>query len=111
MPTRSPHSGRPRSIQPREASIWLPVLLEYAFSSSDTSRAAQLDLLGIAHDATAYPDDIPSARMAELLLLWAAYAVPTADWRRLQARVRKRRDSAAYEDVKATADSDQLCAP
>jgi hypothetical protein len=54
-------------------------------------KAAQLDLLGIAHDATAYPDDIPDSRLAELLLAWSEKHVSADKWRTLQARVRKRR--------------------
>lgn len=83
--------SRPRAIQAIEAPLWLAVLLDYSFSDKSALRAARLDLLGIAHDATAYPDDIPGWRLAELLLRWSAGAVPAADWRRLQARVRKRR--------------------
>lgn len=82
---------RSRAIQPVEAPLWLAVLLDYAFSEKSAQRAAQIDLLGIAHDATAYPDDIPGWRLAERLLRWSADTVPAADWRRLQARVRKRR--------------------
>lgn len=82
---------RPRSIQAAEASIWLAVLLDYAFIQKSAQRAVLLDLVGIAHDATAYPEDIPGWRLAELLLRWSSDAVPAADWRRLQARVRKRR--------------------
>lgn len=82
---------RPRSIQASEASLWLAVLLDYAFSEKSDQRAAQLDLLGIAHDATAYPDDIPGWRLAELLLRWAEQHVPAGDWQRLQARLRQRR--------------------
>jgi hypothetical protein len=47
--------------------------------------------VGIAHDTTAYPDDIPDWRLAELLLRWAEQYVPSEDWKRLQGRVRKRR--------------------
>ncbi len=82
---------RPRAIQAAEAPLWLAVLLDYSFSNKNAQRAAQLDLLGIAHDATAYPDDIPNWRVAQLLLAWADQYVPPEDWRRLQARVRKRR--------------------
>jgi hypothetical protein len=67
------------------------VLLDYSFSEKSAQKAAQLDLLGIAHDATAYPDDIPGWRLAELLLRWAEQYVPGEDWKRLQGRVRKRR--------------------
>jgi hypothetical protein len=67
------------------------VLLDYSFSEKSAQRAARLDLLGIAHDATAYSDDIPGWRLAELLLRWAEQYVPAEDWKRLQARVRKRR--------------------
>lgn len=82
---------RPRAIQAAEAPLWLAVLLDYSFSDKSAQKAARLDLLGIAHDATAYPDDIPGWRLAELLLLWAEQYVPGEDWRRLQARVRKQR--------------------
>lgn len=83
--------ARPRTIQATEAPIWLAVLLDYSFSEESAQRAAQLDLLDLAHDATAFPDDIPHWRLAELLLGWAEEYVPAEDWRRLQARVRKRR--------------------
>lgn len=82
---------RPRAIQAAEAPLWLAVLLDYSFSDTSALRAARLDLLGIAHDATAYPDDIPGWRLAELLLRWADQYVPAGDWKRLQGRVRKRR--------------------
>lgn len=82
---------RPRAIQAAEAPLWLAVLLDYSFSNKSAQRAAQLDLLGIAHDATAYPDDIPNWRVAQLLLAWADKYVSAQDWQRLQARVRKRR--------------------
>ena len=67
------------------------MLLDYSFSDKNAQRAARLDLLGIAHDATAYPDDIPGWRLAELLLRWAEQYVPARDWQRLQARLRQRR--------------------
>ena len=82
---------RPRAIQASEAPLWLAVLLGYSFSDKTAQRVARLDLLGIAHDATAYPDDIPGWRLAELLLRWAEQHVPAEDWKRLQARVRKQR--------------------
>ena len=82
---------RPRALQADEASLWLAVLLDYSFSDKNAQRAARLDLLGIAHDATAYPDDIPGWRLAELLLGWAEQYVPARDWQRLQARLRQRR--------------------
>tara|TARA_R110001606_G_scaffold23555_2_gene78710 strand:+ start:174 stop:410 length:237 start_codon:yes stop_codon:yes gene_type:complete len=69
----------------------MAVLLDYSFGDKSAQRAARLDLVGIAHDATAYPDDIPGWRLAELLLRWAEQYVPPEDWKRLQARVRKRR--------------------
>ena len=83
--------SRPRALQATEAPLWLAVLLDYSFGDKNALRAARLDLLGIAHDATAYPDDIPGWRLAELLLRWAEQYVPGEDWKRLQARVRKRR--------------------
>ena len=82
---------RPRALQADEASLWLAVLLDYSFSDKNAQRAARLDLLGIAHDATAYPDDIPGWRLAEFLLRWAEQYVPARDWQRLQARLRQRR--------------------
>ena len=82
---------RPRAIQAAEAPLWLAVLLDYSFSDISAQRAARLDLVGIAHDATAYPDDIPHWRLAELLLCWAEQYVPAGDWQRLQARLRQRR--------------------
>lgn len=82
---------RPRALQAAEAPLWLAVLLDYSFSNKNAQRAARLDLLGVAHDATAYPDDIPGWRLAELLLAWAEKYVSAEDWRRLQARIRKRR--------------------
>jgi|TARA_R110000751_G_C13784414_1_gene481351 hypothetical protein len=83
--------ARPRALQAAEAPLWLAVLLDYSFSDKSAQRAARLDLLVIAHDATACPDDIPHWRLAELLLRWSEQYVPPEDWRRLQARVRKRR--------------------
>lgn len=82
---------RKRAIQAAEASIWLSVLLDHAFSHKRPQAAVQLDLLAIAHDATAYPDDTPPIRLAELLLTWAEKHVNGEDWQRLQSRVRKRR--------------------
>ena len=83
--------ARPRAIKAEEASLWVAVLLDYGFSEKSAQRAALIDMLGIAHDATAYPDDMPHWRLAQLLLDWAEKYVPAEDWRRLQARVRKRR--------------------
>lgn len=83
--------ARTRGIQAAEAPLWLEVLLTYAFGSEPVHRAARLDLLGVAHDATAYPDDIPNGRLAELLLAWAERYVGTGDWQRLQAKIRQRR--------------------
>ena len=82
---------RPRALQADEASLWLAVLLDHSFSDKNAQRAARLDLVGIAHDTTAYPDDIPGWRLAELLLRWAEQYVPARDWQRLQARLRQRR--------------------
>lgn len=82
---------RPRAIKAAEAPLWLAVLLGYSFGDKGAQQAARLDLVGIAHDATAYPDDIPGWRLAELLLRWAELYVSAEDWRRLQARVRKQR--------------------
>ncbi len=59
---------RKRAIRAVEARLWLEVLLTYTFGLTPAQKAAQLDLLAVAHDATAYPDDIPETRLAELLL-------------------------------------------
>lgn len=83
--------ARIRAIQAAEAHLWLEVLLTYTFSHKSPQIDVQLDLLAIAHDATAYPDDIPPVRLAELLLTWAEKHVNGEDWQRLQSRVRKRR--------------------
>ncbi|MEE3269296.1 MAG: hypothetical protein VX229_10815, partial [Pseudomonadota bacterium] len=83
--------ARTRAIQAAEARLWLEVLLAHAFGSLHAQKQAQLDLLGVAHDATAYPDDIPDERLAELLLAWSEKHVSAERWRTLQARVRKRR--------------------
>lgn len=64
--------------------------VDYSFSDKSAQRAARLDLVGIAHDATAYPDNIPDWRLAELLLRWAEQYVSREDWKRLQARLRQR---------------------
>lgn len=85
--------ARPRALQAAEASLWLAVLLDYSFSDKSAQRAARIDLVGIAHDATAYPDDLPGWRLAELLLRWAEQYIGVEDWKRLQARVRKRRSN------------------
>ena len=82
---------RPRAIQAAEAPLWLAVLLDYSFSDKSAQRSARLDLLGVARDSTAYPDDIPEARLSALLLVWSEKYVPAEEWRTLQARVRKRR--------------------
>lgn len=83
--------ARKRAIQAAEAHLWLEVLLAYAFGTAPVQRAARLDLLGVAHDATAYPNDIPDGRLAELLLAWSERYVDAGDWQRLQARIRQRR--------------------
>lgn len=79
---------RTRAIQAAESALWLEVLLTYAFGPAP---AEQLDLLGVAHDATAYPDDIPDGRLADLLLAWSERYVGGEDWQRLQAKIRQRR--------------------
>ena len=83
--------ARTRAIQAAEAHLWLEVLLAYAFGPAPTEQAARLDLLGVAHDATAYPDDIPDDRLAQRLLAWAERYVGAGDWQRLQAKIRQRR--------------------
>lgn len=104
--------GRKRVIAPKEASLWLGVLLDASFDltskaldlehSAETlnqidtgkswrARHARIDLLSIASDFTQYPHDFSDARRAELLLVWAERWVLPSEWSRLQARVRKRR--------------------
>ena len=86
---------RTRSIQATEADVWLEVMLAYAFDPRRAQRAARLDLLGVAYDATAYSNDIPAWRLAELLLAWGERHINGEDWQRLQSLVRKRRRVAA----------------
>lgn len=83
---------RKRSISSADAPEWLAATLDYIFSGKTSERAAQLDLLHIAHDATAYPHDLPASRLAELLLIWSEKHVDADDWQRLQSRMRKRRE-------------------
>lgn len=83
---------RRRSISHADAGEWLAVLLDHSFTAKRVTAPARLDLLGIAHDATAYPDEIPPAKLAELLLIWSEQHVEPTSWRRLQARMRKRRN-------------------
>lgn len=86
--------ARTRAIQAAESALWLEVLLTYAFGPAPAEQAARLDLLGVAHDATAYPDDISNWRLAQLLLAWAERYVDAGDWQRLQAKIRQRRRQA-----------------
>jgi hypothetical protein len=85
---------RKRAIEATEAPLWLGVLLDHAFGenvSQAVSRAARLDLLAIAHDVTAYPDDIPPVRASVLMLEFSEQWLDADDWQRLQARLRQRR--------------------
>jgi len=83
--------ARTRAIQAAEAHLWLEVLLTYAFGPTSVQQTALLDLLQVAKAATAYPDDIPNSRLADLLLAWAQCYVNAEDWQRLQAKIRQRR--------------------
>lgn len=110
--------ARKRSIAPDEARIWLGVLLDAAFDPTThqlnlarsaeianqrtresgmrdalhlTARDGKTQLLALAGDLTAYPDDYTSQREAELLLAWSERWIQPDDWGRLAARVRKRR--------------------
>ncbi|TDU18088.1 hypothetical protein C8E00_11416 [Chromohalobacter marismortui] len=104
--------GRKRVIVQKEAPLWLGVLLDAAFDPTSTAldlkrsadvlnhtgpghgwqvRHGQADLLAIASNLTQYPHDYSDARRTELLLAWAERWVQADDWRRLQERVRKRR--------------------
>lgn len=111
--------ARTRSIAPDEARIWLGVLLDAAFDPTArhqlnlarsaeianqraqesghrdalrlTARDGRTQLLGLASDLTAYPDDYTSQREAELLLAWCEMWLQPGDWRRLVERVKKRR--------------------
>lgn len=85
---------RKRAIEATEAPLWLGTLLDYAFGGSApqvVSQAAKLDLLAIAHNVTAYPDDIPPVRASVLMLEWSEQWLDADDWQRLQARLRQRR--------------------
>lgn len=113
---------RKREIVPGEAQLWLGVLLDAAFDPTsrtlNLARSAEIanstadrleregalrlsaqdgktQLLAIANDLTAYPEEYPPRRAAELLLGWAERWVQPEDWSRLQARVRKRRQRMA----------------
>jgi len=83
---------RPRTIQGKEALVWLEILLAYAFSKK-YHREALLSLLDIARDSVFY-DEILDWQLAYNLLHWAEKYVSPDDWQRLQARVRKRRNQA-----------------
>lgn len=115
--------ARKRSIAPDEARIWLGVLLDAAFDPTArhqlnlarsaeianqraqesghrdalrlTARDGRTQLLGLAGDLTAYPDDYTSQREAELLLAWCEMWLQPDDWRRLVERVKKRRQRAS----------------
>jgi len=110
--------ARKREIVPSEARLWLGVLLDAAFDPTsrtlDLARSAEIanhqtqangprdalrltardgktQLLALAGDLTAYPEDYSDQRQAELLLAWAERWIQPEDWGRLAARVRKRR--------------------
>lgn len=114
--------GRRREIVPEEASLWLGVLLDAAFDPTsrtlDLARSAEIanqeaqanglrdalrltardgktQLLALAGDLTAYPEDYSDQRRAELLLAWVERWVQADDWTRLAGRVRKRRQRLA----------------
>lgn len=100
-----------RQIHPSDHRIWLGILLDAALDPTSqqlnlarraeelnkgkengfTSRSALSDLLTIARDGIDYPEDFPPKRTAELLLAWTYRWLTPADWKRLQARARKRR--------------------
>lgn len=110
--------SRKREIVPSEAQLWLGVLLDAAFDPTsrtlDLARSAEIanrqaqgsgqrnalrltardgktQLLALAGDLTAYPEEYSDQRRAELMLAWAERWVQAEDWSRLAARVRKRR--------------------
>lgn len=111
--------ARKREVVPSEAQLWLGVLLDAVFDPTSqvvnlaaqaeamnraapprspggwSARMGRSELLAIAGDITDYPDDYPPSRAAELLLMWADRWVVAEDWRRLQGRVRKRRQRVA----------------
>lgn len=109
---------RKREIVPDEAQLWLGVLLDAAFDPTSktldlthsaeianrqaqesgqrdamrlTARDGKTQLLALADDLTAHPEEYGDQRQAELLLDWVERWVQPKDWARLQARVRKRR--------------------
>lgn len=108
--------ARSREIAAGESSLWLGVLLDAAFDPTSqvlnlaaqaeamnriappstpnggwSARIGRSELLAIARDIIDYPDEYPPSRATELLLLWVNRWVSPDDWRRLSARVRKRR--------------------
>lgn len=110
---------RGKEIRSDEVSIWLGVLLDAAFDPTSktlnlarsaeihnarvrdqglaldklTARDGLTQLLALASDFTAYPEDYSGTRRAELLLAWVERWIQPQDWTRLHARVRKRRAS------------------
>ncbi|MEQ5770046.1 hypothetical protein NFH98_20965 [Halomonas sp. H33-56] len=113
--------SRKREIRPDEVTIWLGVLLDAAFDPTSatlnlarsaeafnsqargqgldfqpqTARDGLCQLLALAGDFTAYPEDYTDRRRAELLLAWVDRWMQPEDWSRLSSRVRKRRERAA----------------
>lgn len=111
--------ARPRTIQSAEARVWLGVLLDAAFdptakhplnlarSAEDanqralangslralrfTARDGQTQLLTLANELVASPEDYTSRQEAEFLLDWCNRWLQPEDWRRLVERVKKRR--------------------
>lgn len=84
---------RPRKINADEVATWVAVFLDAAFDpgSQELDQHGKSQLLALVSDFTNYPDDFPSCRRAELLLMWSSVCLPDDWWPRLQARVRKRR--------------------
>lgn len=116
---------RKREIQSDEVRIWLGVLLDAAFDPTtqalnlarsaeiinarakangldvrkQTARDGLTQLLALASDFIAYPEDYTGKRQAELLLIWAERWLQPDDWSRLQARMRKRRERRAVKEL------------
>lgn len=106
---------RHRSIDPGEYRLWLGILLDATFDPTTkvinlaaraetlnrgmphgfSVREAQSSLLAIARDLIDYPDDYPPSRAAEMLLAWSDRWLSADEWKRLQARLRKRRQALA----------------
>ncbi|GHB15532.1 hypothetical protein [Modicisalibacter luteus] len=106
------------TVRPDEAILWLGILLDAVFDPTsktiNLARSAEIanqrardnslhralalrpsdgksQLLALASDFTNYPEDYPDTQRAELIESWMERWVQPEDIKRLNARVRKRR--------------------